>query len=39
MLCATTTVHAAGITLLITLAIAPPAAMAQPQAAKMVLVT
>jgi outer membrane protein TolC len=33
MLCATTTVHAAGITLLITLAIAPPAAMAQPQTA------
>ena len=33
MIRATTTVHAAGITLLITLAIAPPAAMAQPQAA------
>jgi len=33
MIRATTTVHAAGITLLITLAIAPPAAMAQPQTA------
>ena len=33
MIRATTTVHAARITLLITLAIAPPAAMAQPQPA------
>jgi outer membrane protein TolC len=33
MIRATTTVHAAGITLLISLAIAPPVAMAQPQTA------